>query len=230
EKLEATGKFYREMIAHVRKVLADPKRVVPEYDEQQGCELAGFVWFQGFNDLVSGATYPKRNEPGGYDLYSELLADLIRDVRKDLSAPKLPVVIGVIGVDGLGKAAKSPMLHLREAQAAPAALPEFQGTVSAVPTAGFWDDDLAELQERMQNLNGKLNQEFKKDPSLTGAAKAAARSQAVAEAFTPEEVKRLKAGVSNGGYHYLGAAKIIAPIGQALAEEMLKLQTTQAQK
>ena len=40
------------MIVHVRKVLGDIKRVVPGYDEKQGCELAGFVWFQGFNDLV----------------------------------------------------------------------------------------------------------------------------------------------------------------------------------
>ena len=31
-------------------------------------------------------------------------------------------------------------------------------------------------------------------------------------------------GVSDGGYHYLGAAKIMAPIGKAFAEEMAKLQ------
>ena len=45
------------MIEHVRKVLADIKRVVPEYDPKQGYELAGFVWFQGFNDLVDDWTY-----------------------------------------------------------------------------------------------------------------------------------------------------------------------------
>ena len=47
--------------------------------------------------------------------------------------------------------------------------------------------------------------------------------------FTTEELKRLK-GVSNGGYHYLGAAKILAPIGKAFAEEMTKLQVTQPEK
>ncbi len=31
-------------------------------------------------------------------------------------------------------------------------------------------------------------------------------------------------GVSNGGYHYLGAAKILAPIGKAFAEAMANLQ------
>jgi hypothetical protein len=45
--------------------------------------------------------------------------------------------------------------------------------------------------------------------------------KAEAEQFKPEELKRLKAGVSNGGYHYLGAAKIMAPIGQAFADSLL---------
>ena len=95
------------MIEHVRKVLADIKRVVPEYDPKQGYELAGFVWFQGFNDLVTDWTYDKRNQPGGYDLYGQLLAQFIRDVRKDLSAPKMPFVIGVMGIGGV-KEGKKP--------------------------------------------------------------------------------------------------------------------------
>ena len=95
DKVKATGVYYREMIAHVKKVLGDIKRVVPDYDEKLGYELAGFVWFQGFNDYVSGDTYPDQTKPGGYDLYAELLGHLIRDVRKDLDAPKLPVVVGV---------------------------------------------------------------------------------------------------------------------------------------
>ena len=34
--------------------------------------------------------------------------------------------------------------------------------------------------------------------------------------------KRLK-GASNGGYHYLGAAKIMAPIGKAFADAAQEL-------
>ncbi len=41
------------------------------------------------------------DKPGGYDLYGQLLASFIRDVRKDLSAPKMPFVIGVMGIGGL---------------------------------------------------------------------------------------------------------------------------------
>jgi len=86
EKAAATGVYYREMIAHVRKVLKDIKRVVPDYDEKQGYELAGFIWFQGFNDYVDGGVYPNQGKAGGYDLYADLLGHFIRDVRKDLSA------------------------------------------------------------------------------------------------------------------------------------------------
>ena len=52
----------------------------------------------------------------------------------------------------------------------------------------------------------------------------------MAENFTAEEWKRMRRGASNGGYHYLGAAKIMAPIGKAFAEEMVKLQAAGREK
>jgi alpha-galactosidase len=219
DKVKATGVFYRQMIEHVRKVLGDIKRVVPEYDPKQGYELAGFVWFQGFNDLVSDWTYNNRNQPGGYDLYGQLLVQFIRDVRKDLSAPKMPFVIGVVRIGGVQDGKKPPQMYFRQAQVAPASLPEFQGNVVAVQTDPYWDDDLGALQARMERFESKMNKEAKKDPSLPPEARDAARKKAIAENFTPEELKRLK-GISNGGYHYLGAAKIMAPIGKAFAEAM----------
>lgn len=192
---ERCSVFYRQMIGHVRKVLADVGRVAPGYDPKQGYELAGFVWFQGFNDMIDDWSYRKREQPGGYDEYSQLLTQLIRDVRKDLSTPKMPFVIGVMGIGGL-KDSTPIMLNFRHAMAAPASLPEFKGNVAAVETAAFWDDDLAALQSRAEK----------------------------GEKLAPGEEKRLKAGTSNGAYHYLGAAKILAPIGKAFAEAMVDLQ------
>ncbi len=171
------GVFYRRMIEHVRKVLADVKRVAPEYDPSQGYELAGFVWFQGFNDLVDDWTYHNRMKPGGYDQYGQLMAEFIRDVRKDLSAPKMPFVIGVMGIGGVREGKKPPQLYFRQAQAAPASDPEFKGNVAAVQTEPYWDDDLDALQMRMERLESKMNEEAKKDPSLTPAAKDAARKR-----------------------------------------------------
>jgi alpha-galactosidase len=226
DKAKATGVFYHHMVEHVRKVLADIKRVVPDYDPKQGYELAGFVWFQGFNDLVSDWTYHGRMEPGGYDEYGRLLAQFIRDVRRDLSAPKLPFVIGVMGIGGLKEGAKPPQSHFRLAQAAPASLPEFKGSVVAVQTAPYWDDDLDALQQRMEALWPKVDARVaaEKDTSWENKMKV------MAESFTPEEWKRLRGGVSNGGYHYLGAAKILAPIGKAFAEAAAHLQKTRRQK
>ena len=143
EKDAASGAFYRMMVEHVRKVLADPKRVCAEYDEKSGYEVAGFVWLQGFNDLVDGTTYPNQN----YDEYSRLLAHFIRDVRKDLSAPKMPFVIGVLGVDG------EKNVNFRKAMAAPAAMPEFNGNVVAVDTAPFWDRDIEAAEPKQGQYN-----------------------------------------------------------------------------
>ena len=147
EKNAASGVFYRMMIEHVNKVLADPKRVCPEYDAQAGFELAGFVWLQGFNDLVDGTTYPGPDQPGKYDEYSRLLAHFIRDVRKDLAAPKMPFVIGVLGVDGEKNAS------FRKAMAAPADMPEFKGNVIAVDTAPFWDHAIAAAMPKQGEYN-----------------------------------------------------------------------------
>lgn len=228
DKIQATGVYYRLMLGHVRKVLGDIKQVVPGYDPKQGYELAGFVWFQGFNDLVSDWTYDKGDQPGGYDLYSELLCHLIRDVRKDLSAPKMPFVIGVMGIGGLKEEEKpGTMRHFRQAMAAPALLPEFKGNVVAVQTAPYWDDDLEKLRNQLEQLWPSVDalaaEEVKQHPQLTGEAFEAFKLKAQAEHFTPDAWKRLQAGASNGGYHYLGAAKIMAPIGKAFAEATLQM-------
>jgi hypothetical protein len=222
EKNKNSGVFYRHMIEHVKKVLAEIKRVVPDYDPNQGYELAGFVWFQGWNDLVNTWRYHDHN----YDEYGRLLEMFIRDVRKDLSAPKMPFVIGVIGVSG--EKAGADIQALRQAQVAPTLLPEFKGNVVAVQTAPYWDDDLDALQQRMEKFNARMDQEAKKEPNLSQAERDEAYKKAMAEDFTPEELKRLK-GISNGGYHYLGAAKILAPIGKVFADAVAELYFAQSQ-
>lgn len=224
DRVAATGESYRPMIAHVKKVLDDIKRVVPDYDEKRGYELAGFVWFQGFNDLVDAESYPNQDKPGGYDLYANLLGHFIRDVRKDLSAPEMSFVIGVMGIDGLKVEKNLQMMHFREAQRKPATLDEFKGNVITVETAPFWDDDLGALVERMERVYEKLEQGFREaNPTPTEPEKEAAREKALDAEFKPDELKRLKKGVSNAGYHYLGAAKIMAPIGKAFAEALIEI-------
>ena len=228
-RAERTGVYYRLMLEHIRKVLGDIKRVYPKYDAKAGYELAGFVWFQGWNDMVDGGTYPTRGLPGSYDTYSKNLAHFIRDVRKDLKAPKLPFVIGVMGAGGpIAKYGPDQKRYagihgeFRKAMAAPAKLPEFKGNVTAVFTENYWDGQLGELVNRRGQLNAK-RRELSQDQSLTRAQREKILTEFSAKLFTKEEQAILEAGVSNAAYHYLGSAKILTQIGQAFADALAEM-------
>jgi len=232
EKAAATGRYYREMIAHVQRVLADPARVCPAYDPAAGYELAGFVWFQGWNDMVDRDVYPRREQPDGYAAYSELLAKLIRDVRKDLGVPELPFVIGVMGVGGpVAEGDRSRTVHrnFQAAMAAPAELPDFRGNVAAVRTAPFWPADLAAIVAKVEQV--KQHERSLRDPKAQAGAPAAPPSEteirAAVAAFrtktiSPAEEALLARGVSNAEYHYLGCARTLAQIGVAFADAFLQ--------
>jgi uncharacterized protein YgiM (DUF1202 family) len=112
-------------------------------------------------------------------------------------------------------------MHFREAQRKAAALDEFKGNVFAVETAPFWDDDLEKLHERMENYWPKVDAKVAEQKKTDSNADAwENKMKLMAQNFTPDEWKRLK-GASNGGYHYLGAAKILAPVGNAFAEALV---------
>ena len=226
EKTERTGVYYRLMLEHIHKVLVDIRRVYPDYDAKAGYELAGFVWFQGWNDMVDGSTYPTRGQPGSYDAYSKNLAHFIRDVRRDLKAPKLPFVIGVMGAGGpIAKYGPDQKRYagihgeFRKAMAAPAKLPEFKGNVTAVFTENYWDLQLSELVNRNGKVNAK-RRELSKDQTLTREQRDKAVANYTAKLFTKRELKILQTGTSNAAYHYLGSAKILAQIGKAFANAL----------
>jgi hypothetical protein len=218
------------MVEHVERVLADPKRVCPEYDSAQGYELAGFVWLQGWNDMVDRSVYPelpKGATSNRFAKYSEWLAAFIRDVRKDFNAPKMPFIIGVMGVDG-AKAGKD-ITAFREAMAAPASLPEFKGNVVAVQTAPFWSEELGAIAAKKEKvsqmayfLRTKHKDHANKDGTMTDAQQREYVKKYEAEIITPAEAARSQRGASNAGYHYLGCAKTFALMGRAFAEELLK--------
>jgi len=228
DKKRDTGHYYRLMVDHVRRVLADPRRIVPTYDPEQGYEIAGFVWLQGFNDMVDGHTYPDRGKPGRFDDYAENLAHLVRDVRRDLGVPHMPFVIGVMGVGGVD--AETDTQEFRRAMRAPAALPEFQGTVSAVETAPFWAEELAVIDRKRDRvrqmayfLDSRHKDHANADGSMTDAQKREFLKKFEGELISPPEVALWKRGASNAGYHYLGCAKTFALMGKAFAESMLAM-------
>ena len=226
KKAEETGRYYSLMIEHVRMVLKDIKRVIPEYDGKQGYEICGFVWLQGWNDLVAHGVYPPLPDGKGneYARYSEWLADFIRDVRKDLNAPQMPFVIGVMGVSGAAPA--KGMVAFREAMAAPTSYPEFRSNVVAVSTAPFWDEPLGaiakkrdQVKQKRQSLGNRV-----KAGQLTKNEADKEVKRFEAELISAEEQALWKRGASNAGYHYLGCAKTFALMGQAFAEALLNSQ------
>jgi alpha-galactosidase len=228
-KVKATGAYYRQMMEQVKKVLAEPQKYCPAYDPQSGYELAGFVWFQGWNDLVDSGVYPDRGQPGGYDLYSKLLAQFIRGVRGELKSPQLPFVIGVLGVGGpvdpAAGARGAPGKHFREAMAAPANGPDFKDSVRNVLTETYWDPLQDAAVAKKQAAKSKIDKMKKDGHKFAKGEDQALVEKLIAETCTPEELAAL-AGVSNQGYHYLGSAKILGGIGKGFAEAMADLLKT----
>lgn len=118
-----TGPYYTLMIQQVKEALAELARENPP----RRYELAGFVWYHGWNDGCD----PEHAVPA----YESNLVHLIEDVRRECAAPNLPVVVGEI--TGPWVKAEGAWDRLRKAQAAAAAHPECKGTVAFVPTHEF---------------------------------------------------------------------------------------------
>jgi alpha-galactosidase len=145
---EYEGYEYRAMLKGVRDTLANIDKVVPGY-QGQGYEIAGFAWFQGHKD--SGSTKED---------YEQCLVNLIKDLRKDLDAPKMKAVVASVGFEGY-RLMTGPWKGVWEAQMAVGDAkqhPDFAGSVASVDTRDFW----RELEEspRNQNYHYHRNPEF----------------------------------------------------------------------
>ena len=228
-KEKETGVCYRQMIDHVKYVLSDIQRIIPDYDSSVGYELAGFAWFQGWNDMVDSGTYPNRDKTGGYDQYSQALAHLIRDVRTELKAPKMPFVIGVLGVGGPTDQYGADQLRyksthdqFRAAMAAPALLPEFQGNVATVLAEKYWDRELTLAKAKEKELEQKAKLQAKEEKLQPDREKALV-DRMRREGLSDRERLIIDKGISNLEFHYLGSAKILGGVGKGLAEAMAQL-------
>ncbi len=119
--MDDAGRYWREMVAHIHEVLADPGRHHPDYDASAGLEVAGFVWFQGFNDQF---------DPEYRGAYAGNMRLFINDIREELKAPEMPFVIGVLGTPMTKE--KVDANEVSQAQRRAAQFPEFAGNVRAI--------------------------------------------------------------------------------------------------
>jgi hypothetical protein len=123
------GQEYLELVSSVRDAMANMERVFPEYKGQE-VELAGLVWFQGIKDSQSVAMTAA---------YEKNLANLIRDLRREFEAPKLPVVVAAIGFGGRDMSGR--VLEIHNAQMAVGNAEkyrEFAEHIACVDTAPFY--------------------------------------------------------------------------------------------
>ena len=118
---ENAGLFYRMMNESIEGVLDNLKDNHPDYDPGAGHEIAGFVWFQGFNDQFSEEW---RNN------YARHMISFIKDVRKKYQTPEMPFVIGVLGT-GVTKE-KVDANGVSRAQREAARHPEFSNNVRSI--------------------------------------------------------------------------------------------------
>lgn len=120
---------YKEIFNLIHKRLDNLGATFPELKDKKW-EFAGLVWFQGWNDHINAKFL---------DEYEKNLANFVRDIRKDLKALNLPIVIGESGFNG--KNTNGQVQKLRAAQKSVADMPEFKGTVAYATTAEFWRDE-----------------------------------------------------------------------------------------
>ena len=83
--------------------------------------MAGFVWFQGFNDQFSEEF---RNN------YRDMMVHFIKDVRKEYDTPEMPFVIGVLGTNRTKEGVDKNAVSVAQREAAKA--PEFKDNVLSV--------------------------------------------------------------------------------------------------
>ena len=199
------GLFYRKLLEEVNKVLGGIKTYVPAYDAAAGHELAGFIWFHGWNDGI-GEGNPK---------YVEQMTCFINDVRKDLKAPKLPFVIGELGTDG--EKAEGWVTVFRKQQGDIAALPEFKGTVTLAKTARCWDKGPHNMQSKWD--------EFKK---LAQANEAKGKDDPTYERkfydkYWVEKYAKELSYTSDKRYHYNGSGRGYYEMGRSMGNAMVEL-------
>ena len=162
------------------------------------------------------------------------MADLIRDVRKDLAAPKMPFVIGVLGVGGPIGEDYSPRYkvthqNFRDAMAAPASMVEFKDNVAAVRTELYWDQPLAAIEAKrgqVNNLARQLRSKAKGSPNEEGKMSPAEQKKYVEE-YRANLISSEEDDVESCIQWWLSLPRLCqdhGPDGKAFAESLLEME------
>ncbi len=114
------GTSYDRYVKHAKSVLADLEGNLPGY-KGQGYEMAGIFWWQGHKDKGMAQ-----------EMYEQLLAELIQDLRADFKAPDAPFVVATVGFSGRNLGPWKGVFDAQMAISDPKRHPKFAGNVASV--------------------------------------------------------------------------------------------------
>jgi hypothetical protein len=226
---DVVGHYYREMIRHVRETLNNAEsinKIVPGYDPQKGFELAGFVWFQGWNDMCNRYFLEQ---------YTGNMIHFISDVRKEFDKPDMPFIVGILGVYGIDPDSRKfdkslPVSDFRKAQFAAVEQYDqkvsepYRGNVIAVDSGPYYEIGLSDIYWK-QRLTNEWKWRIKHGEMTRKEAKKECKRYGFAGlGLTKKEQRIWDRCASNAEYHYLGSGKTFVRFGKALAEAMLKME------
>jgi len=154
QRQTGTGKCWERAMAHIQKVLGDPGKYHPDYDPKAGYELAGLVWFQGWNDM-------------GNPAYGEQLVTFIKDFRNAVKAPELPVVCGLLGHSAWKQNTFDG--HVNSGMLYAARDTDLEGTVDIVNTVKYFPLELG-LEGSVKAAYGEESDEYKKAEQIINRA------------------------------------------------------------
>lgn len=141
------GTYYTQMISDINTTINNISTEFPDYNGES-LELAGFVWFQGWND---GEEDSYLNE------YEQNLINLINDVRSDLNTPDLPFVVGLTGNGGYTISQNDLWIQNLQTILVPAQIDatEFSGHqyVKYAETRDFWREPDLSPEEAVHHWN-----------------------------------------------------------------------------
>jgi len=226
---EQVGHFYRQMIQFIQTTLKDAEsisKVVPDYDAAEGYELAGFVWFQGWNDMCN------RHH---IEQYTGNMIHFISDVREELEVPTLPLIVGILGVYGTDPDSREfdkglPVSDFRKTQFAAVenydekASARYRGNVIAVDSGPYYELGLSDIYWKRRMTSSWKRRVEKGEMTSEKFTEECARYGFGDGELTAAEQSTWDRCASNAEYHYLGSGKTFVRFGKALAEAMLEME------
>ncbi len=167
--------------------------------------------------------------------YTENMIHFIRDVRQELDTPKLPFIVGVLGVYGTEPDSRRfdkglPVSTFRRTQFAAVELydskvePAYRGNVRAVDSGPYYELKLSDIYWK-RRLTSNWKRCVQRGEMTESQWRAELQRYGFGDgALTEAEQHTWDHCASNAEYHYLGSGKTFVRLGKAFAEAMIELE------